>query len=141
MKLSVQEEIQNYSCIVRKGDDERTFIRRGVIDLYELLRDDAEFMKGSVVIDKVIGKGAAALMALGRVGEVRTPLISEPALSLLQHAGVRVVYEKVVPYIINRTRTGMCPLEQRCAVSNLPEELLPVITRFIEEMKNQSINK
>ncbi len=136
--MTIKEEIKDYSCIVRKGDEERTFIRRGVIDLYELLQKEPDFLHGATVIDKVVGKGAAAVMALGKISELQTPVISTPALRLLQLGGIKVVYEKEVPHIINRAGNDMCPLEKRCAVSNTPSELLPVITQFIEDMKKKS---
>jgi iron complex outermembrane receptor protein len=139
--MSIKEEIKDYSCIVRKGTEERNFTRIGVIDLYELLLGDAEFLHGAIVIDKVVGKGAAAIMSLGFISELRTPVISTPALQLLRASGIRVVYDTEVPHIINRKGNNMCPLEKRCAVSDIPSELLPVITRFIDDMKRNQINK
>ena len=56
----------NYSCVVRQGEETRTFSRRGVADLYDLYATDRAFLKGAWLADKVIGKGAAALMVLCR---------------------------------------------------------------------------
>lgn len=53
------------SCVIRKGDTIRIFRKRGVQDLYRLLKDDPDFLKGAFVADKVVGKAAAALMILG----------------------------------------------------------------------------
>ena len=135
---NIKDELQDYSCIVRNKGVERVFTRRGVIDLFEVLRDEPELLRGATIIDKVIGKGAAALMVLGGVSEVKTPLLSEDALRVLRQAGVKVEYEQVVPHIINRTQTDMCPLEKRCQASDTPAELLPVIAQFIEDMKAKS---
>lgn len=122
------------SCVIRKGDDWRTFYRRGVIDLFELYRTDPAFMKGASVADKVIGKGAAALMALGGISEVYADVISTPALELLQDYGICVTCQKEVPYIENRDKTGHCPLETACLPCKNADEIYPVICDFISKI-------
>lgn len=125
----------NYSCVVRQGEETRTFSRRGVADLYDLYVTDRAFLKGAWLADKVIGKGAAALMVLGGVSRVWTRVVSTPALALFRKGGVEVAYAKEVPCIINRTRTGRCPLETLCNVSDNPVELYPVIEDFVSRMR------
>lgn len=124
-----------YSCVVRHRDETRTFSRRGVADLYDLCRTDRDFLQGAWLADKVIGKGAAALMVLGGVARVWTRVISTPALSLLRNGGVEVAFAEEVPCIINRTRTGRCPLETLCDVSDNPAALYPVIESFVSRMR------
>ena len=58
------------SCVVRNGDTIRIFRERGVRDLWRLLHEEPELLDGAFVADKVVGKGAAALMAAGRVREL-----------------------------------------------------------------------
>ena len=59
-----------YSCAIANRDIIRTFTQRGVADLYDLLTQEPDFLKGALIADKVVGKGAAALMILVR-GEKR----------------------------------------------------------------------
>ena len=124
-----------YSCVVRHGDETRTFSRRGVADLYDLYRTDRDFLQGAWLADKVVGKGAAALMVLGGVARMWTRVISTPALSLLRNGGVEVAFAEEVPCIINRTRTGRCPLETLCDMSDNPAALYPVIEGFVSRMR------
>lgn len=63
------------------------------------------------VVDKVMGRGAILLAKLVNVCKVITPLISEDALALANEYNMDVTYEKLVPYIINNTNTGRCPIE------------------------------
>lgn len=114
-----------------------TYSQRGVADLYRLLNHDPAKLKGASVADKVIGKGAAALMALGGVKEVWAGVVSRPALELLGQAGIPVSYGKLTEGIVNRAGTGPCPVESLCSAASTPEECLPLITEFIERNKKQ----
>lgn len=127
----------NYSCVIKNGADVRTFTRRGVIDVYELLHHDAAFLRGASLADKVIGKGAAALMIQGGVAKVYAGVISQSALALFQAHNVQVDYKLCVAGIQNRDQTGGCPLEQICAASDSVSELMPLITGFIHAMRQR----
>ena len=109
-----------------------TFDGRGVQDLYRLLKEHPEMLNGASVADKVVGKGAAALMILGKVQEVFAHLISTPAIALLKEAGVSVRFNQEVPYIINRQGSGPCPVEALCQPCTSAEECWPKIEGFIE---------
>lgn len=100
-----------YSCVMKNREEVRTFTQRGVADLYDLYQADSAFMKGAAIADKVIGKGAAALMVLGGFKTVYADIISTPALALLCEAGIETTFAQEVPHIINRDKTGWCPLE------------------------------
>ena len=89
-----------HSLVVSNGEV-RTFDRRGVADLYALLREDSDFLKGASVADKVVGKAAAALMILGEVGELHADVVSRPALDLFADSGSPAHYQ---PY-----KDGMVP--------------------------------
>ena len=41
----------------------RIFRERGVADLFRLLREEPQLLRGAFIADKVVGKGAAALVA------------------------------------------------------------------------------
>lgn len=124
-----------YSCVIRK-EEIRTFTQRGVADLYDLLNQHPVFLHGAQVADKVVGKAAAVLMVLGRVQEVYTDIISEPALVLLRRANIKLDCMQVVPRIQNRDRTGWCPLETLCYEENSLEILYSIIHDFVERMRN-----
>ena len=127
-----------YSCVMKNREEVRTFTQRGVADLYDLYQADSAFMKGAAIADKVIGKGAAALMVLGGFKTVYADIISTPALALLCEAGIETTFAQEVPHIINRDKTGWCPLETACMELNTVEEMYPVIQNFY--IKNQGKN-
>lgn len=125
------------SCVIRKGTEIRLFHRRGVIDLFELYENETDFMHGAQLADKVIGKGVAALVALGGMTEVYADLISTPALHVLHRAGIPTRFGQEVPYIINRKKDGRCPLETACDGLETPEEMLPAIRKFVDMLRTQ----
>lgn len=113
--------------------DGRRFVgsKRGVADLFALLSDSPTLLRGAAVADKVVGKGAAALMALGGVSALYAATISEPALRMLRAEGLTVEFRNLVPNIINRAGTGICPVEALCLPCSTPTECLPAITNFL----------
>ena len=127
-----------YSCVVRQGAEVRTFTRRGVADLYDLLCNDPDFLRGASVADKVIGKGAAALLILGGVRQLHADIISVGALELLRDQPIEVAWDTLSPHIENRDRTGRCPLDSTCAEARTAEECLPLIRDFIGRMRRQA---
>ena len=128
-------EAEHCSCVIRNGDTVRLFRRPGVRDLFDLLHTEPELLAGAFVADRIVGKGAAALMILGGVRELRAATVSEAALELLRPSGVALTCDTVVPYIVNRAGTGCCPVEMRCRDCRTAEECLPRIEEFLEEMK------
>ena len=127
-----------YSCAIANGEHIRTFTQRGVADLYDLLTQEPDFLHGSSVADKVIGKAAASLMVLGGVREVYAHTISQPALRLLQEAGITVSCDEVPDHIINRDHTGWCPLEQASRDLHSAKEIFPVIEKFIANLRKKA---
>ena len=79
----------------------RIFRERGVAALFRLLREEPQLLRGAFIADKVVGKGAAALMVLGGVEGLFADVVSRPALEL-------------------RAGTGTCPVEQLCAGRRRP---------------------
>lgn len=123
------------SCVIANGERIESFHERGVKDLHRLLYDDRALLDGAFIADKVVGKGAAALMVAGGVQSVYTDVISQGALTLFSQSGVEVEYGVLVENIINRTGTDICPVEKLCKDCLTAEECLPLISKFIESMK------
>ena len=102
---------------------------RGVAPLMNLLNEDKEQLRDSMIADKVIGKAAALLMVYAGVKEVFTPTISVPAVEVFEKHNVKITYDKVVERIINRKGDGLCPMESLCLNVENPEEAFDVIRR------------
>lgn len=127
MTLTEQLHSGNFSLVVSLRDEIHTYSGRGISDLYHIYPG----LSGAEVADKVVGKGAAALMILGKVKRIHADVISEPALSLLKHSAIDVTYTTLTPNIINRSGSGLCPVEERCLDCSTAEECLQKIAEFI----------
>lgn len=126
-----------YSCVIANEGKIRTFTQRGVADLYDLLTQEPEFLKGALIADKVVGKGAAALMILGGIKELYTDIVSSNAMDLFQTSDVKVGFIQEVPFIWNRDRTGWCPVETMCSEEKSAEAILPLIRDFLERIRGK----
>ena len=130
---------EDCSCVIQTADGTTIRCRqRGVRDLYRLLTTEPATLHGALIADKVVGKGAAALMVLGGVSEVYARVISESALALLSDVGIVVDYGELATYIINQAGTGQCPVEKLCADCTTARECFPRIKKFVEKILNQN---
>lgn len=96
------------SLAIVNGGGELTFNEHGVKTLLSL----QSALTGAFVADKVVGKAAAMLLVRGGAIEVYAGVISEPALKVFRNHRVLCLYGELVPNIINRDKTGICPMEQ-----------------------------
>lgn len=131
---------QQLSCIALKGDDEYISTERGLRPLMKPLRVDPDFFKDAIIIDRVIGKSAAFLLIRARIQRLHTIMISTHAIILLEKHKIPFTYEKEVPYIINDTQTGMCPMEEAVLdIEDVEEAYLALENKIKALMMNQKL--
>ncbi|MBT1173218.1 DUF1893 domain-containing protein [Bifidobacterium sp. MA2] len=87
---------------------------RGVRPLLQWLAAGAR-LDGFSAADRVVGKGAALLYAKLGVKAVWAATMSEAGLAALRAHGIEASYGTLVPVILNRDGTGMCPIERSVA--------------------------
>ena len=133
-ELITQLHALQCSCVIHNNGTTRAFHERGVKDLHRLLEQELEILSGASLADKVVGKGAAALMIAGGVSWVYSDVISRAAMELFEQSRVEVQYGEIVPNIINRAGTDICPVEKLCRDCKTAEECLPLIDKFIKEI-------
>ena len=118
---------QGLSLLVYNHDSLTTHANRGIQDLLQLISDQPERLKGAVVADKIIGKSAAAIMIVGGVKQVHTNIICTPARELFEANGVQVFATEEVPMIMNRNRSGMCPMDTQINEVESVEECVAIL--------------
>jgi hypothetical protein len=101
---------------------------RGIRPLLKLF--DAGRLRDALVVDKVIGRAAAALCVAGGAKRVHGCLMSAEAKSFLEKNGVRVSADVLVPKIFNRDRSASCPLEATVRDLEDPAKMVAAIRSF-----------
>jgi len=129
----------NYSCVVSNAEGIHTFSEGGIADLYDMVKNKPQLLNEARIADKVIGKGAVALITLGGVAEVYADIISLSALALLQEANIKTNFAYSVPSILNRSQTDLCPLESLCYKESSIAEIMRLIEIFIFSKKTSVI--
>ncbi len=128
-------------CIVIKDDTiVADYVGNGVAPLLEVYRNNPEAMKGGVIVDKVIGRAAAFIIINGGANRAYGLLVSESAKKLLEEHNIRVEYDKIVPEILNRDLSGLCPLESSVLGESDPAIALDKIHKQIEILMSGKAN-
>lgn len=129
----------NASCLIYSGD---TLIysspHSGVKPLLEFLemyqnKDKAESL---TLIDQITGKASYLLAVHIGISTIYTPLASLMALDSSKSHNTALHYEVAVPFILNREKTDLCPLEASVLHTEDPYEALLNITSTVQKMIN-----
>jgi len=111
------------TCVVARGGEIiHSASGLGVKPLLDLSRGNADLLRGADVYDKVIGKGAAAIVVLHGAVNVYGEIMSKPAVSFLLSQGITPKYGTLVEIIKNRTGDDICPIEKSVLDVNDPAE-------------------
>lgn len=148
----------NVTLAVVNGERSQTFCERGVKTLLTILsaptasdtstppatasapstcaaQNSPPLLFNADVADKVVGKAAALMFVLGGVKRVYASVISQSALNVLNTHGVETVYEKLVPYIINRAGNGPCPMEYAVRDTEDPQTAYKILLKATQSAK------
>ena len=99
-------------AVVRDGKLIFKSSENSIKPMYTLATEMKEDLKGASIADKVIGKGAAMLCNHIGIKQVYGQLVSDSAIDVLKESNIAYTYDKICPYIKNRDKTDMCPIEK-----------------------------
>ncbi len=140
-KKALQQNDMTFAAVCENGDCV-TSMQKGIAPMMEILEQKPDFLVGAAVADKVIGKAAAFLFIKADVKAVYAEVISQYALDILQKTNIVVAYQKAVPYIINRKKDGMCPMEETVLSMQDAEKAFVALQQkiaFLTQKNNQQI--
>jgi len=121
------------AIIVRNGRIVRTLEGRGVKPLLDALAEDPDVFAGAEVIDRIVGRAAAAIYVYGRAARVVSPVMSEGAVAMLSAHGTAYEAGEVVPFIVNRAGTGCCPMDAATQDMSDPAEIVRKLVEQVEQ--------
>ena len=94
--------------------------------------DDGADLMGYSAADKAVGAGAAMLYCLLGVRRVHGRIMSIGAVKILRTQGIETSWDILAEHILNRSKTGLCPIEAALAGTEDPEEGLRIIRRTLQ---------
>ena len=122
-----------YTCVLCRGETYHTSTKRGVAPMLGFLAAGTD-LRGFSAADKVVGKAPALLFVLAGVTEVYAPVMTEGAVDVFTRHRVGFHYDIIVPYVMNRSRTGMCPMEQTVREIDDPQAAYEAVSRKAAEL-------
>ena len=105
---------------------------RGIKPLLVFLDDGR--LEGTIVADKIIGRAAAAICILGGAKEIHAKIMSEGAKELLNKYNIKADSAEIVKEIINRDKTGMCPMEIAVRDLSDPPAMVEAVRKTLKEL-------
>lgn len=130
--------IDDRTCVLVKGDEQLISKDAGIKPMVGYI-DSGKDLTDFSAADKIVGKAAAMLFVLAKVKAVYAQVISEAGYNFLQQNGVHIEYQTKTEKIINRAKTGICPMEEATKDCNDPKEALVLIKKKMAYL--QSLHK
>lgn len=105
---------KNASLVVLYSSGEcKEYYKNRINDIKDILRENENALKGAIIADKIIGKVAASILTVAGVLEIYSDVMSRYAIPVLENNNIKYEYKNFTDYIINNSKTGMCPMENK----------------------------
>ena len=98
-----------------------TSTKKRLTPIIDYINAFAPALNPVLILDRIVGNAAALLLKIAVCEEVYAEVGSELAVSSLCRMDICFTFDKMVPYVINQTGDGMCPMEQ-LSMGKTPEE-------------------
>ncbi|MFN8472303.1 MAG: DUF1893 domain-containing protein [Anaerolineae bacterium] len=115
--------------IAREGEILWASAQPGVTSLLSAAAGERS-IEGAALADRVVGRAAALVASDARLAAVYGVVMSEGALAQLTSAGIAASYGSLVPRILNRPQTDLCPLEKLTQNIDTPSEAVAALQAF-----------
>lgn len=129
-----KQTLADHTIALCKDGNIITSDKRGVAPMADFIFNNVN-LSGYSVADKVVGKAAAMLFALAGITSVYAIVISTAGKDFLRSKGIQVEYVAEVPYVVNRTGTGICPMEQTVEALSDPSVAYERIVAKLAELR------
>lgn len=84
-------------------------------------------LKGAQMYDKVTGRASALLLAYGEAASLHTGMLSKEAIPILEKYHISYTADKEVDFILNRAKTGSCPMETAARELDDAQTAFPIL--------------
>jgi lipoyl(octanoyl) transferase len=127
-------------ALVHDGHVLHTSRQPGIVDLlttvYELDGEAglAAPLRGAALVDRIIGKAVAQVVRQTGIAAAYAGVLSEPARAVL--SDIRLVYDQLVPAILNQRGTDLCPMERLVLTLDDPAEAVSALRAFLQHRQS-----
>lgn len=118
-------------CIVKKGEIIFESSSEGIRDLVQIIGKLNSTLNEASIADTVVGKAAALLCVYSKFGSVFASTISEEGLKVLRANYIATEFESLVPRIMNKNKTDICPFEKMVLNCNDAEQAFDMFKLFL----------
>ena len=123
-------KLENHSLLVYKDKKISYQDEHGIKPL--LIQIKKKGLKDAIVVDKLVGKAAALLMVYGGVKQVHTNIIAKDAMIVFEKYNIKYSANEIVEYIQNRTKDGLCPMEEKVKNIDKPKKAYKIFKKIIK---------
>ncbi len=128
--------LSGHTLALCKNGEVITSDERGVAPMVSFLKEGKD-LTGYSAADKVVGKAAAMLFIKAKVKTVHAVTLSKKAESLFNAHGVTYSFENSAENIINRDKTGLCPMEQTVLDIDDIDNGVELIMKKLDELRKK----
>lgn len=134
--LEQAKQILETGCTCAACLDGRSYSScvRGIKPLLDWLDSGTDLM-GFYAADKSVGTAAAVLYCLLGVRSVYGRIMSVGAVKILRSQGIETSWGVLAENILNRSKTGLCPMEAALKGTQDPEAALGIIRTTLRQME------
>jgi len=129
--------------IINKSSDNRklkivkTDNRAGIRGIKNIFEIEKEILKNAIIVDKVIGKAAASIMALADVQAIYGITTSRTAIAMLEDNNIKYKYDLLVDAIAKQSG-GLCVMEEASLNTQTAQDAYEAIVRKFEELRSEN---
>lgn len=116
-------------CLERDGRELWRSSASGIRPLVEAVLAWGPELRGARAYDKVVGLASAKLLVYAGVVEVKAELASVPAVEFAGEHGLMLHAARVVALIVNREKTGQCPMEALALEQEAPDAFFRAVVQ------------
>lgn len=107
---------------------------KGIAPMMHFIAENRD-LQGYSVADLIVGKAAAMLFYKVGVEHVYGKVMSQSGKVFLEKNHIEVEYDTLAEHIVNRTGTGICPMEETVADLEDVNEAYDALCEKIKELK------
>jgi hypothetical protein len=96
----------------------------GVSDMLAMIDELRTLTEGACLADSVVGRAAALLCVYSKIAAVYGAKMSEGAVSILKAKGIGYELGTLVPKILNRDKSDICPYDRAVLATEDPNVAL-----------------